>query len=177
MPPCNPGAVQLGGALCSPMITVSVWEEWEDEHPFGSYFDVATVPGIDLRSYVYSARSGTLCGFLALHSWSTPIFFTCKLVVFEKLAGANWISCCSISEWCRDIGVATQLGFSTLFISQTSSLATMSPDFEQHSGWFDQFDLYRPVSELTEEEAEHWRVLEWLPSSSPTAKTNLRGWA
>ena len=106
-----------------------------------------------------------------------PYFFTCKLVVFEKLAGANWVSCCSISEWCRDIGVATQLGFSTLFISQTSSLATMSPDFEQHSGWFDQFDLYRSVSELTEEEAEHCRVLEWLPSSSPTAKTNLRGWA
>lgn len=35
--------------------------------------------------------------------------------------------------------------------------------------------LEKSVSELTEEEAEHWRVLEWLPSSSPTAKTNLRG--
>lgn len=38
--------------------------------------------------------------------------------------------------------------------------------------------LDKSVSELTEEEAEHWRVLEWLPSSgSPTpAKTNnLRG--
>ena len=68
------------------IIAVSVREEWEDEHPFGSYFDVATMPGIDLRSYVYSARSGTLCGFLALHSWSTPIFFYLQV-------GCVWETC------------------------------------------------------------------------------------